>query len=113
MSSKSNQSPAADAPIELDIPDTVHEAAQSVEVLRAFVADGTLAVALNIGPFGSNVQDWGRVLAQIAHHAARASSLNGDMREHEALAAIRQSFERTFAANQPTMSGEVKGRVQH
>ncbi len=99
--------------LELDVPDTAQAAAQAVEIIRAFIADGSLAVSINPSPFGDQIQDWGRVLAQLAHHAARAAALNGAMTEHEALGAIRQGFEHTFSSAQPTMSGTVQGRVRH
>ncbi len=99
--------------LELDVPDTALAAEQSVEIIRAFIADGALAVSINAGPFGDQMQDWGRVLAQLAHHAARAAALNGGTPEHEALSAIRQGFERTFNSAQPSMAGSVPGRVRH
>ncbi len=109
----SKSKPPASDKLELDVPDTVGSSQQAVEILRAFIADGSLAVALNARPFGDQVGDWGRVLAQIAHHAARAAALNGQVAEHEALAAIRQSFDRALSASQPTMSGEIRGRFRH
>ncbi len=107
-----SETAASDA-IELEVPDRVGSSQQAVEIVRAFIADGSLAVALNARPFGEQVGDWGRVLAQIAHHAARAAALNGQMADHEALAAIRQAFDRALSTSQPTMSGDVRGRVRH
>ena len=63
--------------LELDIPDGVPEAEEAVELIRAWVADGALVVTLNGEAFGDGLQDWGRLLAEIGRHIARASSLNG------------------------------------
>lgn len=84
--------PAKDVPLELDIPDGVAEAAQSVELIRAWVADGTLMVSLNADAFGERVQDWGRLLSEIAEHIAKAAALQGLAGEGEAEATIRQAF---------------------
>jgi hypothetical protein len=98
---------------ELDIPDGVAGASQAVELVRAFVADGSLMVALNTDAFGDQVVDWGRLLAQLGHHVARAAVLQGHMSEQEALAAVRHGFDSTLPANQPTLSGQVRGRSHH
>jgi hypothetical protein len=103
----------ADQPAELDIPDGVPEAEQAVELIRAWVADGALMVTLNGEALGDRLQDWGRLLAQIGHHVARASSLNGQMKEHESLAAIRRGFDAMLPINEPTLSGKVRRRVTH
>jgi hypothetical protein len=100
-------------PIELDIPDGVAGAEQSVEVLRAWIADGSLMVSLNADAFGDRVADWGRLLAEIAHHVAKASELNGHMAYHEGLQAIDQGFDQFLSMGQPTMSGKLRGRKSH
>ena len=99
--------------VELDIPEGVPEAEQAVELIRAWVADGALMVALNGEAMGDRLQDWGRLLAQIGHHVARASSLNGLMKEQESLAAIRRGFDATLPIKEPTVSGKVRRRVTH
>lgn len=99
--------------LELDIPDGVPEAEQAVELIRAWVADGALVVTLNGEAFGDGLQDWGRLLAEIGRHVARASSLNGDMTESESLADIRRSFDATVSADEVMISGKVRGRVTH
>ena len=78
--------------LELDIPDGVPEAEQAVELIRAWVADGALVVTLNGEAFGDGLQDWGRLLAEIGRHIARASSLEVGMSETESLEDIRKSF---------------------
>ncbi|MEQ1717513.1 MAG: DUF5076 domain-containing protein [Hyphomicrobium sp.] len=79
-------------PKELDIPDGVGEAAQSIELIRAWIADGALMVSLNADAFGDRVSDWGRLLSEIAEHVAKAAALQGHMSEGEAEAAVRQTF---------------------
>lgn len=100
-------------PIELDAPDGVQDARQAVEIMRTWIADGSMTLALNTDAFGDRIVDWGRILGEIAHHVARAAKLNGHMAEHEALQAIRQGFDTAMQSNQPTMSGSVRGRVNH
>lgn len=107
------QSPAGPAPIELDLPDGVTEAEMAVEVLRAWIADGSMMLSLSADAFAERSGDWGRLLAEIGQHVARSASLQGYMPEHEALQAIRKGFDETLGRYQPAMSGDVRGRVKH
>ena len=52
--------------VELDPPDGVENAQSAVEVLRAWIADGSLLVSLNSSAFGEHVGRFERV-----HHTAR------------------------------------------
>lgn len=104
---------AKDDPVELDIPDGVPDADQAVEIMRTWIADGAMMLSLNSDAFGDRVVDWGRILGEVAHHVARAAKLNGHMDEHEALQAVRQGFDAAMQSAQPTMSGSVRGRVNH
>ena len=92
MTKNETDGPANEAPLELEIPDGAAEASQSVELIRAWVCDGSLRVSLNADAFGDRVSDWGRLLSEIAEHIAKASALQGHMGEGEAEAAIRQTF---------------------
>jgi hypothetical protein len=98
---------------ELEIPDAVREAQEAVEVLRAFISDGALHVIFDPETFRHDVSEWGRMLSDIAHHVAKAVALDGQMQPHEALAAMRQAFERGIVANPVAASGSIKGRVKH
>lgn len=100
-------------PIELDPPDGVEEAESAVEVLRAWIADGSLLVTLNSSAFGEHIEDWGRLLAEIAHHVAKAAALNGYMAEDEAQAALREAFTRGFEKTETDTSGQLKGQTKH
>jgi hypothetical protein len=114
MSKKKPLSPSAKPDIEeLDIPDGVGTAQQSVEVLRAFIADGALMVSINADAFGPRVKDWGRLIAEISHHVAHAAELQGHMSEQEALTHLRKVFDETLRHSQPTMTGKIRGRVNH
>lgn len=99
------------APIELDPPEGVIEARQSVELLRAWIGDGALLVSLHSDAFADHVEEWGRLLAQIGHHVAKAVALRGDMSEHEARTALMRGFEAMHGAHEPTLSGKMRGRV--
>ena len=100
-------------PVELDVPDGVPAAKEAVELLRAWIADGAMMLSLNADAFGDRVIDWGRILGEIAHHVARSAKLQGHMSEAEALQAVHEGFDATMRSNQPTMSGKVRGRVNH
>ncbi|HMN37807.1 MAG TPA: DUF5076 domain-containing protein [Hyphomicrobium sp.] len=92
--------PSKEPPVELDVPEGIEEAEQSVELVRAWIADGALMVSLNADAFGERVSDWGRLLSEITEHVAKATALQGYMSEAEAEAAIRQTY---------TASGLVQG----
>lgn len=100
-------------PIELDPPDGVEDAETAVEVLRAWIGDGALLVSLNSSAFGEHVADWGRLLAEIGHHVAKAAALNGFMPEDEAQAALREAFTSGFETTKPGASGHLKGQTKH
>jgi uncharacterized protein DUF5076 len=102
-----------DALLELDIPEGVPEAEQAVELIRAWVADGALVLALNGEAFGSRLEEWGRLLAQVGHHIANAASLNGEMGEHQSIAAVRKGFDAAFPVSESASYGKVRRRVVH
>ncbi len=99
--------------IELDPPDGVEEAETAVEVLRAWIGDGALLVSLNSSAFGDQVRDWGRLLAEIGHHVAKAAALNGYMREEEAQAALRDAFVANFETTSGPTAGKLHGQTKH
>lgn len=99
--------------LELDIPEGVPEAERAVELIRAWVADGALAVALNGEAFGPQLEEWGRVLAQIGHHIAYAASLNGELGEQRSIEALRKGFDASFPTNDLASSGRMRKRVTH
>jgi hypothetical protein len=104
---------AAELPVELDPPDGVDDAEEAVELMRAWICDGSLLVALNSSAFGDHVADWGRLLAEVGHHIAKAAALNGYMPEEEAQATLRDAFVAGFGSLTPGASGRLKGRQEH
>jgi hypothetical protein len=100
-------------PDELEIPDGVAKADEAVELIRAWIADGTMRVSLQASAFGDRMQDWGRLLAEIGQHAVRASVLEGQMQQHEALHALIEGFDKTIRQQQHALSGELRGRIKH
>ncbi|MGL4395019.1 MAG: DUF5076 domain-containing protein [Hyphomicrobium sp.] len=104
--------------LELDIPEGVSEAELSVELVRAWIADGALRVTLNADAFGDHVADWGRMLGEIAEHIAKASALQGFMSEREATVVLREAFN-AAASGVPTegqartAEGKMPGRTRH
>ncbi len=99
--------------LELDVPEGVPEAEQAVELIRAWVADGALAVALNGEAFGPQLEEWGRVLAQIGHHIAHAASLGGEIGEQRSIEALRKGFDASFPKSELTSNGKLRRRVTH
>jgi hypothetical protein len=74
------------------------------EVLRAFIVDGGVSVALRRSfddPF-----TWGVLLVDLARHAARIYALETDLSEDEALAEIRSGVEAEFG--RPTDPGTTR-----
>ena len=75
-----------------------------VEVLRAFIVDGSVSVALRRSfdePF-----TWGVLLVDLARHAARVYALETGMPEDEALAAIRAGLDAEL--DRPTAIGSTQ-----
>jgi hypothetical protein len=99
--------------LELDPPDGVEDAETAVEVLRAWIGDGALLVSLNSSAFGDQVRDWGRLLAEIGCHVAKAAALNGYMREEEAQSILREAFAAAFATTPGATSGKLRGQIKH
>ena len=102
-----------EAQVELDPPDGIEDAETAVEILRAWIGDGALLVALNSSAFGDQVRDWGRLLAEVGHHVAKAAALNGYMPEADAQATLRDAFVSGFGSLSPGASGRLKGRQEH
>lgn len=100
-------------PIELDPPDGVDEAESAVEVLRAWIGDGALLVSLSATAFADHVEDWGRLLAEIGHHVAKAAALNGYMEEDQARAVLRAAFASSIETTSAGMSGKLKKQTEH
>src|SRR5690606_13420962 len=76
---------------ELPVPPGAETATEATEILRAFIVDGGLQVALI--PAFDEPDVWGVLLSDIARHAARAFAEDGDMTEAEAISAIYRMFE--------------------
>lgn len=98
---------------ELELPDGVRDADDAVEVLRTWVADGTLCVIFDPETFRHDASEWGRLLSDIAHHLAHAIELDGQMSSNEAIAAIKTAFEAGIQGEAPAMTGRIKGRTTH
>lgn len=102
---------------ELDIPDGVHGSKRATEVLRAWIADGSLHVALSPEVFSHDVSEWGRLLSDIASHVANAVALDGQMDRHEALKVIDAAFDRgllqTSERPSQTLTGKIKRGTRH
>jgi hypothetical protein len=99
--------------LEFDPPDGVEDAETAVEVLRAWIGDGALLVSLNSSAFGDQVRDWGRLLAEVGQHVAKAAALNGYMSEEQAQGALREAFLAAFETGAGPTSGKLRGQIKH
>lgn len=98
---------------ELDLPDGVRDSDSAVEVLRGWIADGSLHVIFDPETFRHDVAEWGRLLSDIAHHISNAIEMDGQMNRVEAAEAIREAFHQGIAEDTLTMQGRIKGRTEH
>lgn len=100
---------------ELELPDGVHDAQSSTEIMRVWVADGALHVIFHAETFAHDVSEWGRMLGDIAHHVADAVELDAQMSREQALRTIAEAFARAAGEAQPSQarSGRIKGRTAH
>lgn len=76
---------------------------KSLEMLRAWLADGDLSVALNIGFWADrelNEPDaWGLLLSDVVRHIAHAHEQEYGRDPRETIVAVREAFERGLTAS--------------
>ena len=90
-------------PEELSVPPDALDKG-GVEILRAFIVDGAVSVAMQRAfdePF-----TWGILLVDLARHASRIYALETKMSEEEVLEAIRAGIDAEF--DRPTDLGSTK-----
>lgn len=104
---------AADALSELDPPEGIQGAEEAVEVLRAWIADGSLHVTFDPETFSHDVSEWGRLLSDIAVHVANAVALDGQMTFQEALTAVHEAYDQGITEQHPEVTGKIIGRSTH
>lgn len=103
-----------DFPHELDLPDGVLGSQDAIEVLRAWIADGSLHVTFDPETFNHDVGEWGRLLSDIAMHVAKAVELDGQMSQAEALAHIHDSIDINLQSGTTVaVDGRIRGRTEH
>jgi len=95
-------------PKEQPLPPDVVGREDAHEVLRAFVIDGGLSIAVSRAFEEPDV--WGMLLVDVARHAARAYAREANYTEEEALARIVEMFEAEIA--RPTDTGTTTPRSQ-
>lgn len=103
----------SDAPSELDPPEGIQGADEAVEVLRAWIADGSLHVTFDPETFSHDVSEWGRLLSDIAVHVANAVALDGQMSFKEALTAVHEAYDQGILEQHPDVTGKIIGRSTH
>ena len=95
-------------PKEQPLPPDVIGRDDATEVLRAFVVDGGLSIAFQRAFEEPDM--WGMLLVDIARHASRVYSREGDYTEEDALRRIVDMFEAEIA--RPTDLGNTTPRSQ-
>lgn len=95
---------------ERPIPEAALQDPNSVEMLRVWVAGGQLHCSLKVGMYrdGMGTDEeiaWGTILADAAHHIAKALQDGGNLNETESLAKLVAKFNNEVAF--PT--SELKG----
>lgn len=98
---------------ELELPDGIEDAESAIEVLRAWIADGSLHVIFDPTTFGNDFSEWGRLLSEISHHIAQAAAMEGEMNEDDALAAVRDGYLSGLEQWDGTRDGRIRGRTTH
>lgn len=101
-----------DAHSELEAPDSIQGSERADEVLRVWIADGSLHVTFAPGTFETNVAEWGRLLSDVARHVAHAVTLDGQMSYERALKAVHDAYI-AGASDQPEITGRIRGRASH
>jgi hypothetical protein len=104
-------------PNSLPIPTPAKRDPRSVEMVRTWIAEGKVHIALNIGFWeeperGIDERDaWGTLMADMARHIANAHEEEYKRDPRETLIAIREAFEREI--DKPTsahLGAFVKGK---
>ena len=95
-------------PREQPLPPDVMGREDAQEVLRAFVVDGGLSIAF-MRAF-DEPDMWGRLLVDIARHAARAYARESELTEDEAFHRIVDMFDAEI--ERPTDLGKTTPRSQ-
>ncbi len=98
---------------ELDPPEGIEGAEEAVEVLRAWIADGSLHVTFDPETFSHDVSEWGRLLSDLAVHIANAVALDGQMSFHDALSSVHEAYDRGVSDQHPEITGKIIGRSTH
>jgi hypothetical protein len=100
----------------LPIPTPARRDARSVEMLRAWIAEKKVHVAINIGFWeeparGIDERDaWGVLMADVARHIANAHEAEYGRDPRETLTTIREAFEREIEKPTSSHTGDfVKG----
>src|SRR4051812_40218515 len=83
---------------ELPIPETCYRDTDSLEMIRAWIADAGMHVSLNIGVWDrpdseyTEAASWGILLADLAHHVANALQETNGVDREASLQEIKELF---------------------
>jgi hypothetical protein len=96
----------------LPIPESAQRDSRSVEMVRAWIAEGDLLVVLNVGYWEKpergidERQAWGLMMADMARHIAKAHEEKYGRKIRDSLAVIREAFEREMIKPTSSHSGQ-------
>lgn len=91
---------------QLMIPPAVAEDAKAFELVRAWIANGSLHVSLEMGGWDDPTA-WGVVMADLIRHVANFYREEKGLNPEHTMARIREVMEAEFSGDDPEMKGGV------
>jgi hypothetical protein len=91
---------------QLPIPPAAKKDKDSLEMLRAWVIDGDLQVAMSSWVWKENAAPWGQLLSETIHHLAIALESETKRPKAEIAAEIKKSLDHHFAHPRDCLIGD-------
>jgi hypothetical protein len=90
----------------LSIPPAAEKDKDSLEMLRAWIIDGDLQVALSSWVWKEDVAPWGQLLAETIQHLSTALAIEVKKPKAEIAVAIKKSLDHHFAHPRDCLIGD-------
>jgi hypothetical protein len=90
----------------LPIPPAAEKDENSLEMLRAWVIDGDLQVAISSWVWKEDVAPWGQLLAETIHHLSTALAVEIKKPKAEIAVAIKKSLDHHFTHPRDCLIGD-------
>jgi hypothetical protein len=91
---------------QLPIPPAAKEDKDSLEMLRAWVINGDLQVAMSSWVWRDDVTPWGQLLSETIHHLSTALQSETGRPRSEIAAEIKKSLDHHFANPRDCLTGD-------